>query len=160
MSRELLSFQGIFENVSDETLDELYEAGRRVVLQQGDVLIQEGDRVENIYCILSGEVDILVPDDLEEYQDLTWINMLVDGECIGEYSFVDGQPASATVRARTETELFQLPHDKLRKLLESDDAFQAQIYRNLLESLVQRLRNTNIYIDYLQRDKPDRPVMI
>ncbi len=52
MSRELLSFQGIFENVSDETLDELYEAGHRVVLQQGDVLIQEGDRVENMYCIL------------------------------------------------------------------------------------------------------------
>jgi len=152
--------QRIFENVSEEALDELYESGSLVTLNQGDALIQEGDEVDNIYCLLAGEVDILVPDDLEEDEDLTWINMLVDGECIGEYSFVDGQLASATVRARTELELFRLPNDKLRALLDRDETFRAQFYKNLLESLVQRLRNTNIYIDYLQRDKPKRPVMI
>ncbi len=160
MTRHLLSVQSIFENVSGETLDGLCEAGTTVVLEGGDVLIQEGDRVENIYCILSGEVDILVPDDLEEHEDLTWINMLVEGECIGEYSFVDNQLASATVRARTRTELFQLPHSAIHNFMDADIALRAQIYRNLLESLVQRLRNTNIYIDYLQRDKPERPVMI
>lgn len=160
MARELLSLQSIFENVSGETLDRLYEAGSTVVLEGGDVLIQEGERVEDIYCILSGEVDILVPDDLEEHEDLTWINMLVEGECIGEYSFVDSQLASATVRARTRTELFKLPHTAIHEFLDTDVSLRAQIYRNLLESLVQRLRNTNIYIDYLQRDKPKRPAMI
>jgi CRP-like cAMP-binding protein len=156
MSSELLSTQRIFEGVSEDTLEKLSRSGRTMVLQQGEVLIEEGDTVKSIYCILKGEVDILVPDDLEEYEDLTWINMLVDGECIGEYSFVDHQPASATVRANTEVQLFELSHDDLRRLLDDDNELRAQIYKNLLESLVERLRSTNIYIDYLQRNKSDR----
>ena len=137
-------------------MDRLSKSGKTISLKQGDVLIEEGDTVTSIYCILKGEVDILVPDDLEEYEDLTWINMLVDGECIGEYSFVDQQPASATVRANSNVELFELSHDELRRILETDESLRAQIYKNLLESLVERLRSTNIYIDYLQRNKSHR----
>jgi len=98
-------------------------------------------------------VDILLPDDLEEYEDLTLVNMLVDGECIGEYSFVDQQPASATVKANSDLELMELPHESLRGVLDGDPELRAQFYKNLLESLVERLRNTNIYIDYLRRSK-------
>lgn len=151
MIRELLPLQSIFVDIPEDKIDRIHEAGDTVVLTKGEILVQDGDRLENIYFILEGEVDILVPDDLEEYEDLSWINMLLEGDCIGEYSFVDDQPASATVRARIDTTLFRLSHDKLREFLDADDAFRAQIYKNLLESLVQRLRNTNIYIDYLQR---------
>lgn len=155
MTNDLLSAQRIFEGVPGEALEKLTSSGRRLSLDKGDVLIQEGDRVSSIYCILQGEVDILLPDDLEEYDDLTLVNMLVDGECIGEYSFVDDQPASATVRANTKLELLELPHNVLRDALEHDESLRAQIYKNLLESLVERLRNTNIYIDYLRRSKTE-----
>lgn len=146
----------MFEGVPEDTLENLWQSGRRIALKEGEVLLEEGDSVQSIYCILKGEVDILVPDDLEEYEDLTWINMLVDGECIGEYSFVDQQPASATVRANTDVELLELSHEELRGMLDANSDLRAQVYKNLLESLVERLRNTNIYIDYLQRDRSPR----
>ncbi|MGA8262411.1 MAG: cyclic nucleotide-binding domain-containing protein [Arenicellales bacterium] len=155
MINELLSAQRIFEGIPDDTLDLLWQAGRPVSFKKGEVVIEEGDTVHSLYCILKGEVDILLPDDLEEYDDLTLVNMLVDGECIGEYSFVDRQPASATVRANTDLELLELPHDELRRTLEADSQLRAQVYKNLLESLVERLRNTNIYIDYLRRSKTE-----
>jgi len=150
---ELLAAQRIFEGIPEATIEKLSNAGRFVSLNKGDLVIQEGDKVDSIYCLLKGEVDILMPDDLEEYDDLTLVNMLVDGECIGEYSFVDEQPASATVRANTDIELLELSHDVLRDALDSDCELRAQLYKNLLESLVERLRNTNIYIDYLRRSK-------
>ena len=153
MMNELLAAQRIFEGIPEATIEKLSNAGRLVALNKGDVVIQEGDKVNSIYCLLKGEVDILMPDDLEEYDDLTLVNMLVDGECIGEYSFVDEQPASATVRANTDIELLELSHDVLRDALDSDSELRAQLYKNLLESLVERLRNTNIYIDYLRRSK-------
>ena len=155
MINELLSAQRIFEDIPEDTLDLLWKAGRTISFRKGDVVIEEGDTVQSLYCILKGEVDILLPDDLEEYDDLTLVNMLVDGECIGEYSFVDRQPASATVRANTDLELLELPHDELRRTLDSDSRLRAQVYKNLLESLVERLRNTNIYIDYLRRSKTE-----
>lgn len=150
---ELLAAQRIFENIPESTIRKLSESGRFLTLNKGDVVIQEGDNVTSIYCLLKGEVDILMPDDLEEFDDLTLVNMLVDGECIGEYSFVDEQPASATVRANTDVELLELSHDVLRDALDADCELRAQLYKNLLESLVERLRNTNIYIDYLRRSK-------
>lgn len=152
---ELLSAQRIFEGIPDHTIDLLCRTGQSRKFTKGEVVIEEGVTVHSLYCILKGEVDILLPDDLEEYDDLTLVNMLVDGECIGEYSFVDGQPASATVRANTDVEVLELPHDALRRILEEDSVLRAQIYKNLLESLVERLRNTNIYIDYLRRSKTD-----
>lgn len=155
MTSEQLSAQRIFEGLPEETIDVLARAGRKLSYHKGDVVIEEGDTVHSLYCILKGEVDILLPDDLEEYDDLTLVNMLVDGECIGEYSFVDRQPASATVRANTDLEVLELPHEELRKALEADSILRAQLYKNLLESLVERLRNTNIYIDYLRRSKTE-----
>jgi len=152
---ELLAAQRIFEGLPAETIKRLSDSGRLRKLNKGDVVIEEGDRVDSIYCILKGEVDILLPDDLEEHEDLTLVNMLVDGECIGEYSFVDEQPASATVRANTNLEVLELSHDVLRDALQSDCELRAQLYKNLLESLVERLRNTNIYIDYLRRSKTE-----
>lgn len=155
MMNDLLAAQRIFEGISGDTIDLLCRSGRTLSFKKGEVLIEEGETVHSLYCILKGEVDILLPDDLEEYDDLTLVNMLVDGECIGEYSFVDGQPASATVRANTDVELLELPHDALHKALNEDSTLRAQIYKNLLESLVERLRNTNIYIDYLRRSKTE-----
>jgi CRP-like cAMP-binding protein len=151
MHEEKLSVQRIFEDLPQEVIERLCRAGRVFTLNKGDILIEEGDQVGSIYCILKGEVDILLPDDLEEHDDLTLVNMLVDGECIGEYSFVDRQPASATVKANTNLELMELSHEVLRQVLDSDSELRAQFYKNLLESLVERLRNSNIYIDYLRR---------
>lgn len=156
MMNELLSAQRIFEGIPMATIENLCESGHLLKLSKGDVVIQEGDKVTSIYLLLKGEVDILMPDDLEEYDDLTLVNMLVDGECIGEYSFVDEQPASATVRANTDIELLELSHEVLRDALDADCELRAQLFKNLLESLVERLRNTNIYIDYLRRSKSGR----
>lgn len=150
---ELLAAQRMFSGLPETTIAKLCQSGRLVSLPKGEVLMQEGDTVGSIYCILKGEADILLPDDLEEFDELTLVNMLVDGECIGEYSFVDEQPSSATVRANTDLELLEIPHDVLRAALAADSELRAQIYKNLLESLVERLRNTNVYIDYLQRMK-------
>lgn len=152
--KEKLAAQRIFANVAADTIDSLCRAGRALSLRQGDLLIREGESIDSIYCLLKGEVDVLIPDDPEGLADLTLVNMLVDGECIGEYSFIDRQPASATVRATTDTELLELPHDLLRRMLDADPTLRARLYQNLLESLVERLRNSNVYIDYLRRNKP------
>jgi len=148
-----LAMQKIFEGLPRIVVDEIRRRGRCLRLNKGDILMREGDPVRSLYCILEGEVDIFVPEDMEYQHDMNWLNLLVDGACVGEYSFIDQQPASATVRANTEVSLFEVSHEVLRELLDTDDAARARLYKNLLECLVDRLRNTNVYIDYLQRNR-------
>jgi len=150
-----LATQKIFEGVPRQILEQISRKGRSLVLSKGDILIQEGEPVRSIYCILDGEVDVYVPDGWQCHEDMNWVNLLVDGACIGEYSFVDRQPASATVRANSELALFEIPHEALQEVLDGNDAVRARVYRNLLSCLVERLRNTNVYIDYLQRRRTE-----
>jgi len=150
-----LAGQRIFDGVPGDVLKEISRNGRSLSLSEGRILMEEGDPVHSIYCILEGEVDILVPEDYQYRDDMNWVNLLVDGMCIGEYSFVDGQPASATVRANTAVELFEITHEALSRILDEDVGLRARVYGNLLQSLVERLRNTNIYIDYLQRKRTE-----
>lgn len=150
-----LATQKIFEGIPGEIIERISRKGRSLRLNKGDILIQEGDPVQSIYCILDGEVDVFVPESWQRRDDMNWVNLLVDGACIGEYSFVDRQPASATVRANSELALFEISHEALQEVLDGDDALRARVYRNLLDCLVDRLRNTNVYIDYLQRRRTE-----
>lgn len=150
-----LATQKIFEGIPRKIIEQISRKGRSLKLSKGDILIQEGDPVQSIYCILDGEVDVFVPESWESRDDMNWVNLLVDGACIGEYSFVDRQPASATVRANSELVLFEISHQALQELLDDDDALRARVYKNLLDCLVDRLRNTNVYIDYLQRRRTE-----
>lgn len=153
MVHENLLAQKIFEGIPETTIEQLCNLGRSVSLKAGDILIEEGEEVRNIYCILEGEVDVLVHDAFQDDNNATWVNVLTDGECVGEYSFLDHRPASATVKAIKDVELLEISHDNIRTILNDDDALRAQFYENLLKNMVERLRNTNVYVDYLRRNK-------
>lgn len=148
MSVDLLITQRILTGVPKEKLQALYEMGNDMVLEADQTVIQEGQDPTSIYFILLGEVDVILPDaekvDLEKR-----VNTLAAGECIGEYGFVDGRPASATVRTTTHTRLFEIPVPVLRECLKQDPDLQRIVYENLLHSLVEKLRTNNIIIDFL-----------
>ena len=94
-----LASQRVFERFPVEVLEDLWARGREISLRNGDILFNAGEDVHNIYFILKGSVDILIPDEMNAGDEESFVNSLVDGECIGEYGFIDRRPASATVSA-------------------------------------------------------------
>jgi len=149
MSSELLATQRIFTGVPRAKVEGLYDTGQVIDVLSGAVVVEEGQDPDCIFFILDGEVDVLIPDSENPDQEKR-VNTLVAGECVGEYGFVDGRPASATVRAISNTRLFKLPIDVLREALNEDPDLQRTVYENLLDSLVERLRTNNIIIDFLR----------
>ena len=87
----ILFILGILE---DEDVDWLVSAGNRQELTSGEVLIREGESINAIYLILSGQFVVSI----ERSRD-THIARLSSGEVVGEMSFVDHLPPSATVTA-------------------------------------------------------------
>jgi CRP/FNR family cyclic AMP-dependent transcriptional regulator len=79
---------------------ELALRGRRQRFRQGAVLIQEGDRGDSLFVILSGRVRSFVEN--EDGRELT-LGFYAAGDCFGEMA-LDGGPRSASVIAEEPTE--------------------------------------------------------
>lgn len=130
----ILFILGILE---DEDVDWLVSAGSRRELASQEVLIREGEHVDAIYLILSGEFVVSI----ERSQD-THIARLASGEVVGEMSFVDHLPPSATVTAIEPSVVLMIRRSVLERKLEQDVGFAKRWYQALATLLSVRMRGT------------------
>lgn len=75
------------------------------------------------------------------------MNTLQPGDCFGEYSLVDAQPASASVVALDPSVLLTLSRTTFDQLAATHDKLAKMIYRNLLGILIRRLRQKDQELD-------------
>ncbi|MBD2256910.1 cyclic nucleotide-binding domain-containing protein [Pseudanabaena sp. FACHB-2040] len=132
--KRVLFILGVFE---DDDVDWLITAGERLALTQGDVLIREGEPTDAIYLLLDGTLHVTVSALKEQV-----IAELSSGEVVGEMSFVDTQPPSATVAAEGSAVVLAIPCQVLQEKLDKDTWFASRFYKALAILLSSRLRST------------------
>jgi CRP/FNR family transcriptional regulator, cyclic AMP receptor protein len=133
----------ILGHLSDTDIEWMLSAGKKENVPSGKMLIHEGKPVANVYIVLDGKLSVSVAalGDKE-------IALLGSGEIVGEMSFIDARPPSATVRARENAIVFVIPRHALASKLEQDIAFAARFYRALAVFLSDRLRSTVSRLGY------------
>jgi CRP/FNR family transcriptional regulator, cyclic AMP receptor protein len=124
----------ILGQLTDLDADWLAATGRKVKLAAGDTLVAEGRAVDAVSIVLEGE---LVSSHEGAGREL---RRMGPGEVVGEMSFIDASPPSATVRALTRGVVLQVPRLALAQRLASDDGFGARFYRAMAMMLSDRLR--------------------
>ncbi|NJN22643.1 MAG: cyclic nucleotide-binding domain-containing protein [Leptolyngbya sp. RL_3_1] len=132
--KRILFVLGVLE---DEDVDWLVSAGVRQELVTNDVLIDEGQPAQALHLILSGTLLVSVA-----RPEPTAIAHLTSGEVVGEMSFIDRLPPSATVTATERSVLLTIDADQLRNKLTQDMGFSSRFYRALAILLSTRLRST------------------
>ena len=125
----------ILGDLSDSDLDWLVAVARKEELSEGSVVVKEGVPSEHVYILLEGRLSVRISRLNDEE-----INVLHPGEFIGELSFLDSRPPSATVIAATDSVVAAISRQELKGKLERDMAFAAHFYRALGVFLANRLR--------------------
>jgi len=125
----------IFGLLTDGDVEWIARTGTRRTLQAGEVLIEEGKPVDSVIILLEGELLVTV-------RGVGEVARLGTGEIVGEMSFVDAAPPSATVAARNQCLALFLGKAALAQKLRTDVAFAARFYRALAVFLADRLRGT------------------
>ncbi len=128
----------IFGGLADVDIEWLAAAGERKMFPKGSVLVQQGKPISEVYILLDGQLAVTVA---ASSKNVT-LNTLQKGEIIGELSFLDSRPPSATVSAATDSTVLAIARDKLRAKLERDVAFAAKFYRGMGVFLADRLRSS------------------
>ena len=120
--------------LSDGDVEWLIAAGVKEKLPPGRILIEQGKPVNALYIVLDGVLGVSFSG-----SGLAPIP-LGCGEVVGEVSFVDSRPPSATVTALGEAVVLSVGRRQLAAKLDSDSGFAARFYRFLAIFIAHRLR--------------------
>lgn len=143
----------ILGQLDESDVDVLLELGRRRRVAAGTSLVAEGARIDHLYVLLGGQLSVASAE-----AGGREINRLAPGEVVGELSFLEDRPASASVTAVAESDLLAIDRDALARRLESDTRFGARFYRALGQFLSQRLRRLSRQlppVDPARRPEPE-----
>ena len=128
----------ILSLLQDDDIEWLAQVGVRLSLAQVAPLVEEGTRNPFLYIILAGT--FIVTSSAIGTSGERAISILQRGELVGELSFLDARPPSATVRAARPAQVLAVARSEVMRKLAADVGFAARFYRALGITLAMRLR--------------------
>lgn len=132
--RTLLEGLELFRGVlADDVAGLLADCTRRDLVA-GELLLEPGSPNENVFIVLSGELDVHVGG--LEHPALT---TLETGACVGEMSIIEDRDPSAFVVAKAATHLLVIHQSVLWKMVNASH----DLAKNLLVMLSERVRSHN-----------------
>ncbi|HXH29579.1 MAG TPA: cyclic nucleotide-binding domain-containing protein [Bacteriovoracaceae bacterium] len=112
--------------------------GTTLNLTAGEILLSEGDNSKSLYWLQSGQLVVVKKRGGEEVT----LGHIFSRELVGEISFLDKEPRSATVKALTDCELIEIPQDTFDSIFKNQPKWLDVLVRTLAE----RLRKANARI--------------
>jgi NTE family protein len=123
----------------------LAAAARLVAVPAGTWLMRAGDSAGSVYVVRRGRLEVEVHGRL--------VRELGRGEVLGELALLTGEQRSASVRARRDSTVLEVPRDAFEDLLATDPTAS----RVVLAQVAERLRTAG---GPVQKTRPAQPVVI
>ncbi len=123
----------ILGDLEDRDLIWMSRNGSVRELHPGQVLIRAGHDVTELFFVTDGALEVTTASGDS-------IASLSIGDVIGEMSFVEKRPPSASVTASGGARVLAIPRGAILAEFDSDSAFAARFYRALAVFLSDRLR--------------------
>ena len=147
---DIVTRSPLFAGLDEQAAAALMSRTERVELKRGEEIFAEGDQGDKLYVIASGKIK-LSRTSHDGRENL--LAVLGPGEIIGEISFFDPGPRTASAITVSDSELMSLGHEHLKGFLEANPTASVA----LLGALAHRLRRTNDNVaDLVFTDVPGR----
>lgn len=111
-------------------------------MKKGDVLVKEGDSSNSMYWVQSGTLRLFK----KKGTGYIELGVVHSGEVVGELSFLDNQPRSASVEALQPCDIIEIPRGKFEEFINTQPSWM----KSLVQTLVKRLRTTNNRVKELE----------
>jgi extracellular factor (EF) 3-hydroxypalmitic acid methyl ester biosynthesis protein len=125
----------LIRDLSEADITWFLEVGQERSFPAGAAIIAEGSETLDLYFVLHGTAAL----HLAALGDAR-VATLGPGELLGEISFLEGRPASATVRALEDVTLLAVPRQAVLRRSEDEPEFGARLYHAFARVLARRLR--------------------
>lgn len=133
----------LFIGLSDEMLDTVVELCQPKKFVADNTIVERNSPADNFFLIRNGTVEIITAASDGSSTDSVVVT-LGTGQTFGEMSLVDSGARSATVKAATETDLYEIDSVQFRDLCETDTDLGYQVMKNIAVDLSFKLRYRNL----------------
>jgi serine/threonine protein phosphatase PrpC/CRP-like cAMP-binding protein len=135
LKRELLARMPLFRPLNDREILRVLQVTDVVAFQNGEIVITEGEKGEELYIVLGGTVDVLRGD--------AKLTSLSPGEHFGEMALIRAQPRSATVKSSGDSELMVIRRPDFFEILRNEHQLAVKLLWQFLGVLADRLADTS-----------------
>ena len=129
----LLSQCDLLRHLAAEDIEPLLDRLHQRTIKAGETVFRQGDPGDALYIVAEGSVEVL-----NEQHTLAELGK---GQAFGEMALLSGGTRTATIRAKTVTELLAIGKDDFDKLL-AEDPFLSEQVRTLSQQ--RALSNLNV----------------
>ena len=119
----------LFQGMPASRLKLVALMGERLQFEPGAVLIHPQERLEGVYVIMEGEVEILQPG--EDGEERAFVKDT--GSITGDVALLSGKPFSVTIRAKSQVLALRIPKDLFFELLHTVPEFSLAVCRDLAD---------------------------
>lgn len=126
---EFLRRVPLFASLTPSTLSHVADQMTIEKYPAGETIIRQGDPGDKFYLVHSGSAEVEVFDGRKKRV----VASIEAGGFFGETALVTGEPRNATVRARTDTEVYALGKDEFRAVMDGSATFAEEVRRVLFE---------------------------
>ena len=145
----------LFEELDNDGLCKILEAGEKHKLLPGDYLFKQGDLENSLYIVLSGRLRAV----MQDKNGMHNLGDIGEGEPTGEFALFTNDPRMASVIAIRNTTVLQITQQEYLNLVSQKPAFASmltgflikRLKRNILEQHMSS-RPKNIALINLQPD--------
>lgn len=130
---------GIVAELEEDDRRLLSDYGEFLPIQEGDSLIQEGTDQDSLVFLISGLLHVVT----ERDGSVVLLARVQPGESIGEVNLFDPAKASASVIAKTFSQVWKARRSDLEDFLAAYPEPAGRLMIGLLSEMSRRLRNMN-----------------
>ena len=124
-----LSAVDIFRPLTDEETAKLAEATVCHGFAPGEMVIRAGAKGSSMFVVHRGNVDVQIADNGRPRTVAT----LKEGDFFGEMALFTGEPRTANVVAKEETEVLEIGHLAMKRLFDTNPALVESLSRTIAE---------------------------
>ena len=122
----------------------LFEQSKKY--KAGEIIIHEGEENRDLNVLSEGSLEVSVQDESQKIV----VSEIKAPEILGEISFLNGSPRTATVAAKTDVDIFILSYEKVRQELSDIPTW----FRMVLLAFTNRMKSCDVTIkEYDQKVK-------
>ncbi|AEX85845.1 hypothetical protein XO10_07140 [Marinitoga sp. 1135] len=147
---EFLSKIQLFKNLNHSQIKKVAKILKPIKFKADEIIIAEGEKGDTMYIFKKGKVQITHQLTLRtgsnHWEEGEKSMAILDAEKInffGEMSLVTGSPRSATIKALTECELYEMSKEDFEKLAEENPDIGYKIMKEIAAVLSHRIEGLN-----------------
>jgi serine/threonine protein phosphatase PrpC len=144
LKRDVLAHMPLFSRLTERELLRVMQAVEVRAYKDGDVVIREGDKGDELFIVLDGKVRVQRGDQI--------LTHLGQGEHVGEMALIRSVPRSATVTAVGPAELIAIRRADFFEILRKEHEVAVKMLWQFLGVLADRLDQTNSQLHNAKRE--------